>query len=71
MLKIQRLDAVTDKADLERKGSVIAVEGKFGWGGIKGRGLRVIRTRSMAVQVWHMGTHRGLAPERSRYTTIS
>jgi hypothetical protein len=38
MLKIQRLDAVTDKADLERKGSVMAVEEKFGWGGIKGRG---------------------------------
>ena len=38
MLKIQRLDAVIDKADSEREGSVIAVEEKIGWGGIKGRG---------------------------------
>ena len=37
MLKIERLDAVIDKADLQRKGSVIAVEEKIGWGGIKGR----------------------------------
>lgn len=32
MLKIQRPDTVIDKADLEKKGSVIAVEEKIGWG---------------------------------------
>lgn len=38
MLKIQRLDAVIDKADSEKKGSVIAVEEKFGWGALRAGG---------------------------------